>query len=29
LAQKGLDADGWPEKVAELVGEAKEVFRFL
>jgi seryl-tRNA synthetase len=29
LAQKGLDADGWPDKVAALVGEQQEIFRFL
>ena len=29
LAQKGLDMDGWPDKVATLVGEPHEIFKFL
>jgi seryl-tRNA synthetase len=29
LAQKGLDYDKWPEKVARLVGEPKNLFKFL
>lgn len=29
LAQKGLDAENWPEAVARLVGEPKELFKFL
>ncbi len=29
LAQKGFDLSKWPEAVARLVGEPKEVFRFL
>ena len=29
LAQKGLDCDKWPEAVAKLVGEPKELFKFL
>jgi seryl-tRNA synthetase len=29
LAQKGLDMDKWPEAVAKLVGEPKELFKFL
>ena len=29
LAQKGLDTGHWPETVARLVGEPKELFKFL
>ena len=29
LGQKGFDMANWPEKVARLVGEPEEVFRFL
>ena len=29
LAQKGLDMEKWPEAVAKLVGEPKELFKFL
>ncbi|NYT05794.1 MAG: serine--tRNA ligase [Methanomicrobiales archaeon] len=29
LAQKGFDMADWPDRVAELVGEPKEIFRFL
>lgn len=29
LAQKGLDAGQWPEKIAKLVGEPKNLFKFL
>jgi seryl-tRNA synthetase len=29
LAQKGLDYGNWPEKVARLVGEPKNLFKFL
>jgi len=29
LAQKGLDANKWPEKFRSIVGELPEVFRFL
>jgi seryl-tRNA synthetase len=29
LAQKGLDAENWPEKVARIVGEPKNIFTFL
>jgi len=29
LAQKGLDIGNWPEKVAKLVGEPKNLFKFL
>jgi len=29
LAQKGLEADKWPEKFRSIVGELPEVFRFL
>ena len=29
LAQKGLDIDKWPETIAKLVGEPKELFKFL
>jgi seryl-tRNA synthetase len=29
LAQKGLDCENWPDKVAELVGEPKNIFKFL
>jgi len=29
LAQKGLDAENWPEKFRSVVGELPEVFRFL
>jgi Seryl-tRNA synthetase len=29
LAQKGLDNGNWPEGVAKIVGEPKELFRFL
>jgi len=28
-AQKGLDADGWPEAFREIVGELPEGIRFL
>lgn len=29
LAQKGLDRDGWPDKMKKLVGEPNEIFRFM
>jgi seryl-tRNA synthetase len=29
LAQKGLDAENWPEKFSSVVGELPEVFKFL
>jgi seryl-tRNA synthetase len=29
LAQKGLDAENWPQKFRSVVGELPEVFRFL
>lgn len=29
LAQKGFDMNNWPERVAALVGQQKELFRFL
>jgi seryl-tRNA synthetase len=29
LAQKGLDCENWPERVANIIGEPKEIFRFL
>jgi seryl-tRNA synthetase len=29
LAQKGFDPSRWPERVATLVGDQKEIFRFL
>ena len=29
LAQKGLDCSAWPDTVARLVGEPKELFKFL
>jgi seryl-tRNA synthetase len=29
LAQKGLDIENWPEAIARLVGEPKELFKFL
>jgi seryl-tRNA synthetase len=29
LAQKGFDVSEWPERVAKLMGEPEEVFRFL
>lgn len=29
LAQKGFDRENWPDRVNDLVGEEKEVFRFL
>ncbi|KQC05598.1 MAG: serine--tRNA ligase [Methanoculleus sp. SDB] len=29
LAQKGFDVSQWPERVAQLMGEPEEVFRFL
>jgi seryl-tRNA synthetase len=29
LAQKGLDLEDWPVKVAEIYGETRDVFRFV
>jgi len=29
LAQKGLDSDGWPERVKKLAGGTEEIFRFM
>lgn len=29
LAQKGLDIEGWPDKIVKLVGEPNEIFKFL
>ena len=29
LAQKGLDPDGWPDRMKQLVGEPEEIFKFM